>query len=119
MRVVAEPFTIDGFEFAKGDGIRLGFGATMTNVKYFDDPWEFKPDRFNSPLEHPNAYTPFSGGPRNCIGQHMSMMEVRIAVVDILKKYKLERTSAVFQMKMRAFLNQPVDHNLVRFVPRP
>ena len=68
----------------------------MTNVKYFDDPWEFKPDRFNSPLEHPNAFMPFSGGSRNCIGQHMSMMEVRITLVDIVKKYKLERTAEAF-----------------------
>lgn len=118
MRVVVEPFTIDGFEFKKGDAFRLGLGMTMTNVKYFDDPWEFKPERFNSPLEHPNAFMPFSGGPRNCIGQHMSMMEVRVALVDILKKYKLERTKEEFHMSMRVFLNNPINHNLVKFVPR-
>jgi cytochrome P450 family 4 len=90
----------------------------MMNPKYFDDPREFKPDRFNTPLEHPNAFMPFSGGARNCIGQHMSMMEIRITLVDILKKYKLERTKVHFQTHMKGFLNLPINHELVRFVPR-
>jgi cytochrome P450 len=70
----------------------------MVNPEYFDDPREFNPYRFKLPLDHPNAFMPFSGGARNCIGQHMSMMEVRIALIDILKTYKLERTKVYFQV---------------------
>jgi cytochrome P450 len=98
--------------------MRLGFGMCMTNVKYFEDPREFKPDRFNLPLEHPHAFTPFSGGARNCIGQHMSMMEVRITLVDVLKKYKLERTKTHFQVKLTSFMNRPVSPYLVRFIAK-
>lgn len=50
MRVVTEPFSVDGFEFQKGEGFWFSIGMPMTNAKYFDDPWEFRPDRFNSPL---------------------------------------------------------------------
>jgi cytochrome P450 len=81
--------------------MRLGFGMSMTNVKYFDDPKEFKPDRFNLPLQYPSAFMPFLGGPRNCIGQHMAMMEVRITLVDIIKKYKLERTKVPFKIMLK------------------
>jgi cytochrome P450 len=52
----------------------------MNNPKYFDAPLEFNPDRFKSPDFNINSYMPFSTGPRNCIGQHMAKMEVRIAV---------------------------------------
>jgi cytochrome P450 len=98
--------------------MRLGFGVSMFNPKYFDDPKEFKPERFNLPLEHPNSFMPFSGGTRNCIGQHMAIMEVRIALVDILKKYKVERTKSHFQVQSSSFVNQPINHNLVKFIAR-
>jgi cytochrome P450 len=78
-REVVKPFAIGGFKFELGDKFRLCYGAVMTNMKYFDNPWEFKPDRFNNPLQHPNSFMPFSGGARNCIGQHMAMMELRVA----------------------------------------
>lgn len=90
----------------------------MVNPKYFENPWEFKPDRWNQPLEHPNSYMPFSGGSRNCVGQHMSMMEVRIAIAETLKKYKLQRTGEPFQMGVHGFLHRPVSHDLVKFVTR-
>lgn len=62
----------------------------MNNVKFWDEPLSFKPERFNAPLQNPNAFIPFSSGPRNCIGQHMAMMEIRLALVRILEKYELE-----------------------------
>jgi cytochrome P450 len=118
MRTVIEPFTVDGFEFEKGDAVRVGIGLVLTNLKYFDDPMEFKPDRFNRPFEHQNAFIPFSGGPRNCIGQHMAMMEVRIALVEILKRYKLVRTEVPFQMKLATVIAKPINHLLVKFLQR-
>ena len=50
LRDVVEPFIIDGFEFKKGEVIRQWLGATMINVKYFDEPMKFNPNRFNRPL---------------------------------------------------------------------
>jgi hypothetical protein len=45
----------------------------------------------------------------------MSLMEVRIAVVSILRKYRLERTATKVQMHLSAFLNLPKHHGLVEF----
>jgi cytochrome P450 len=118
LRSIIEPFTVDGFEFRKGDAVRAGTGLVMTNVKYFDKPMEFRPDRFDQPFEHQYAFTPFSGGPRNCIGQHMAMMEVRIALIEILKRYKLVRTEVPFKLRLEAVITKPINHHLVKFLPR-
>ena len=88
-REAVQPFTVDGFEFKPREIFFIGFGMPMTNPKYFDSPWEFNPNRFNSALKNPNAFLPFSSGPQNCIGQHMSMMTIRIVLTTILRKYKL------------------------------
>lgn len=118
LRSVDESFTVDGFEFAKDEIVRLGFGLCMNNIKYFDSPEKFMPERFNQPLEHPNAFTPFSGGPHNCIGQHMAMMEVRIALSEILKRYRLERTAVPLRMVVRPVITIPAKHNLVKFIAK-
>ncbi|XP_068626843.1 cytochrome P450 4C1-like [Battus philenor] len=57
----------------------------------FDDPNAFKPDRFmtTKPTWHPYSFIPFSAGPRNCIGYKFAMIEMKLAILAILRRYRL------------------------------
>ena len=62
----------------------------MFKEEYFKDPFTFEPERWKetNPKLHPYAYLPFSSGARTCIGNHLSLMEGKIVLVALLKRYK-------------------------------
>jgi cytochrome P450 len=58
--------------------------------KYFDSPEEFRPERWENQNEQAYTFLPFWAGPKNCLGQHLAMMESRIIWIYILLNYQIE-----------------------------
>lgn len=54
----------------------------------FPDPYKFKPERWFS--IHPSAYEfmPFSAGPRYCIGTSLALMQLKIALTILFKRFR-------------------------------
>lgn len=66
-------------------------------------PWKFYPERFRE-KRHPLAWLPFGAGPRNCIGMRFAMLEIKLAVVRILRRYTIlpgEHTLSTFAEQER------------------
>src|SRR5581483_3810473 len=77
------------------------------NPHFYPNPERYQPERFtleNSSKRHPFAYIPFSAGPRNCIGQRFALMEEKIIVTKILRKFKIksldERDKIIYSVEM-------------------
>lgn len=65
----------------KGDTIIVGAYAIHKNPKWWKNPDEFNPDRFKDAKSiHTFAHVPFSVGLRQCIGQQVSFMVMKVAL---------------------------------------
>lgn len=58
---------------------------TQRSTTFCENPNVFDPDRFLSST--PEAYFPFSLGPRNCIGQPLAMVEIKAVLAQVVRNY--------------------------------
>jgi len=59
-----------------------------SSEKYWNEPFKFDPSRFNE--RHLDIHLPFSMGPRSCIGQNFAMLEAKIMLSMIIKRFHFE-----------------------------
>ncbi|CAL9699931.1 unnamed protein product [Knipowitschia caucasica] len=92
-RTICQDTTIRGFKVLKGSNIIIVTYALHRDPRYFPEPEEFKPERFlpqNSIGRPAYAYVPFSAGLRNCIGQRFALMEEKVVLSSVFRRFTVE-----------------------------
>ena len=95
-REALKPDQIGELKLETGDNIALFIYGLHHNAKYWPDPEKFDPERFseiNKKDRPTHAYLPFGGGPRLCVGHQFAIVEMQIALIMLLRKYRLTRTN--------------------------
>jgi cytochrome P450 len=65
------------------------------SAKYWSRPDEFLPERWTVPAGHelypqPSAWRPFELGLRNCVGQALVMIELRVILACLVREFEVE-----------------------------
>ena len=90
-RIATEDVVIDGKEIPAGTQVVLSSLAVQRDKNVFEDPDSFKPERwFDNNQLSKGEYFPFLFGKRQCIGKDFALMEMRIILTKIAKKFDLE-----------------------------
>lgn len=92
-RVLDSPICIGDFVLPKDTEIGMQNYVHHRDPKVFPQPDEFLPNRWlhnNSNGEMNDAFTPFSLGPRNCIGQNLARVELLLATSRIFRNLKIK-----------------------------
>lgn len=92
--------TINGVPIAEGCDVGVGIYAIHHNPGLYPSPFAFRPERWldreceaaglGSVALAQSGYTPFSLGPRSCIGKGFALVELMLACATLLWKFDVQ-----------------------------
>jgi cytochrome P450 len=88
-RRTIEPIELGGYIVPRGASVFLSPYITQRNPRYFDDPEEFRPERWLNSQPQKFAYFPFGGGAKSCIGESFARLEGVLALTNVGRKWLL------------------------------
>lgn len=96
-RKVVKDYKVPGTNYSvqAGQMVIIPTYSIQRDEKYFKNPMKFDPDRFSEERKgeiHPFAFLAFGDGPRVCIGQRFGMMQTRMGLVTLLRRFKIEKS---------------------------
>ncbi|CAG4936044.1 unnamed protein product [Colias eurytheme] len=91
-RKCARKYTFEDLNFSIDEGVAviIPVQALHNDPKYFPDPEEFRPERFDPELADPNnkfVYLPFGEGPRACVGERLGLMQSLAGLAAVLSQF--------------------------------
>ncbi|PSP31659.1 cytochrome P450 [Halobacteriales archaeon QH_10_67_22] len=92
-REPTEAVELGGYDVPDGSTLMIPQWGVHRSERYWDDPETFDPERFSPErrADRPRfAFFPFGGGPRHCIGKHLSLLEAKIIVATVVSEYELD-----------------------------
>lgn len=93
-RVATKDVKIDGIDIVAGTQVMVSSLAVHRNKDVFEDPDTFKPERwFDKKDLSKGEYFPFLFGKRQCIGKEFALMEMKIMLIKIAKKFTVDLVS--------------------------
>ncbi|MFF0726922.1 cytochrome P450 [Streptomyces sp. NPDC004134] len=90
-REATEDLKLGEYTVPAGTTIFYPFWAVHMNPEHWPDPEVFDPDRFApeaSARRHRFAYIPFGLGPRSCEGAALAMVEAKLVLAMLLKRFR-------------------------------
>ncbi|XP_067356540.1 cytochrome P450 2F2-like isoform X1 [Channa argus] len=79
-----------GYSLPRGTVIIPNLSSVLFEEGQWKSPHEFNPENFlneNGEFVKPDAFMPFSAGPRICLGESLARMELFLVLVSLLRKF--------------------------------
>ncbi|MDJ0698967.1 MAG: cytochrome P450 [Woeseiaceae bacterium] len=86
---------LDDFDVPDGTDIYLSPYILHRTEHYWVDPDTFRPERFAPEVQakKDRPYFPFSLGPRRCLGEYFSFLEMKVHMGLLLPRFRMQRNS--------------------------
>ncbi|KAK8052512.1 cytochrome P450 3A5 [Apiospora rasikravindrae] len=101
---------LDGVHVPKGTDIDAALAMPLTNPLIWGaDADEIKPERWlpsnlTAAQKSPYAFTAFSSGPRICIGKKLAYLEMKVVLVELMRRYRFVEVVKQPRLQSPSFL---------------
>lgn len=117
-RILDEDIELRGYHVPAGTFIVLENYCTARSEKYFEDPLEYKPERWlreQREEAHAFASIPFGFGPRMCLGRRLAELEIYLFVCKLLQRFQIEYNQGPLEMYQKILMvpDKPVKIKLI------
>jgi cytochrome P450 len=85
-RMLTQELHVDGYALAAGTRVTPSIYLTNRNPRVYEQPGEFRPERFQQGGPDTFAWIPFGGGIRRCIGASFAQLEMRLMLATMLRE---------------------------------
>ena len=89
IRTVSREISYTGGTLPRGSTVIASIYGMHTNNLYWEDPFSFRPDRFDLDASPNDAYWPFHTGGHICPGKTLALSELIIALVLIVRRFNV------------------------------
>ena len=121
-RVTEEDTVVMGYRIPKGTEFGVAGNRWIGVDEDWSDPEVFRPERWlNGEDLSKKRYFPFGYGPRDCVGQKLAMLEMRMAIVRLITRYqfRLKKPLSELNQKTRSGIStEAVDGIWMEVTPR-
>ncbi|XP_030035702.2 cytochrome P450 6B5 [Manduca sexta] len=119
-RKCTKKYTIPGTNVTIDPGVTVFIPTQAIHLdpKYYDNPLEFRPERFSpeaSKDRHRFVFMPFGEGPRKCPGNRLGQLQSMAGLASLLRSYNVEPSAATKRehtFKKSSFLIQIIEGGL-------
>ena len=88
-RMVKQPITLAGYQIPADNLVCPSIYLTHHDPAIWEDPFEFKLERFKDRVYNPFEYYPFGGGIRRCVGMSLGMLEIKVFLGILLTEFNI------------------------------
>ncbi|XP_053204179.1 cytochrome P450 4V2-like [Panonychus citri] len=91
-RELDEPMEINSYYLPKGTTVGVNIFSIQRDPRIYPNPTQYDPERFdlsNLPNIPKGAYIPFGVAPRNCIGYRFALIEMKIFLIHLIRRYEI------------------------------
>jgi len=128
--MVVKDTQLDEYNIPAGTYILMNYAGISHDPKYFENPYEFNPDRWLK--DNPNEFfedqktdvklrnydVTFSAGAHSCLGRNLGLLELRVLCAFIINHYSLSLPpNYTLEIDATSIL-KPKNDLLVHFTPR-
>ncbi|MCE7010271.1 cytochrome P450 [Kibdelosporangium philippinense] len=118
-REVPEDLVLGDYLIPAGTTLLYPIWAIHLNPEYWPDPEKFDPDRFTTEGRPKFAFIPFGFGPRSCEGAALAMVEIKLILAVLMKRFDFTPVPGHEVVPVERFVLWAKDDIRMTVSPRP